>query len=194
MKLLALKLPAERMSSLDLFAAEAGAEKYVDKIVSLHNSAWGQFESEISSQGWLEDSNKLAVIIAIDDQGELLGTISMKKENMENQFPDLSPWASGLYVVESSRKKGVDILLINALAKVGQAMGIKNFYAFSHFIKETESYYKKLGCENNADKQHYYKDAPIILLEGRVDKVIERTDKYIKKIWRRERDSKPRNV
>lgn len=47
----------------------------------------------------------LLALVAVD-KGELLGTVSLKEQDMDNRA-DLSPWLAGLYVAETRRGQGI---------------------------------------------------------------------------------------
>lgn len=192
MKLLPLKLPDVETPTIlttdgeGILTPEA-LKKYSNDAATLHFRAWGKYETERTltqwKDNWLEDPNKLAVIIMIDDAGEIIGTASLKTFNMGDQFPDLSPWLSGLYVTPDYKDEGVDALLMYTIVQIAKAMEFETLYAFEHEIEKHREFYEQFGWTEYSEEtahpaEYFYKGEPILLVQGNVDSLIETMNDY----------------
>jgi hypothetical protein len=81
---------------------------FTETIAKWHYSEWGKYHPELTEQDWINNSidsidTKKIIVATVNEK--LVGSISLKKENMDNQFPDYGPWLSGLYICSEFRDK-----------------------------------------------------------------------------------------
>jgi len=146
---------------------------YIKQIAKWHYASWGKYVPNISELEWAEKLKAsladpdIQRIVAIDEQKNLLGSISLKKtHNIQEIFPEYSPWASAMYVAENVRGKGIARKLLNAVCNLAAKQSYSKIYGYTHHL-ELEGFYEKLGWNQilPATKIPYtYRDAPILLL------------------------------
>lgn len=66
-------------------------------------------------------------IIAIDEDGSLLGTAQLKVREMEI-FPDREFWFGGLYVISQARGRGIGASLVNRIVELAQIRKIPELW------------------------------------------------------------------
>lgn len=81
------------------------------------------------------------IFIGLDDNNHLLGTIILRVSEMEN-FEQLSPWLSSLYVPVEKRHQGVGCFLVNELTKKAKSLGYPFLYLFT---EDHEAWYEKMN-------------------------------------------------
>jgi len=160
---------------------------YIFQIAQWHFSEWGKYRIGSTVELWEKNllksiQNGTRIIVAVNSNDILVGSVSLKKENMENMFPEYTPWLSGIFISPEFRLVGISPLLINGLAKLAIIEGYSKLYVFSHDL-DLENYYKRFGwslIRPESGENHYiYKNFPIILLEASAKFVLEKTQQYI---------------
>ena len=66
-------------------------------------------------------------IVAVDDEGEVIGTGALKAESLGSE-PGQEPWIAGLVVEKNNRGKGVGTALIAALEDEARRLGFSSVY------------------------------------------------------------------
>lgn len=158
------------------------------QIASWHYSQWGRYHANSTEKDWLAhmecslQSEDEAIIVALAEN-QLIGSVSLKKDNMDNTFPDYTPWLSGLYIKDTFRGKKIGAILIKELFELAFKKGYKEVYIFTHNLK-LENFYKKFGCEivtpQNAE-YFYYKNEPILLFKNNICSNLSVIEKYLNK-------------
>ena len=85
--------------------------------------------------------NTLPIIfIGLDDSQTLVGTVLLRREEMEN-FKNLSPWLSSLYVPADKRRQGIGAFLVWSLLEKAKEFKFEEIYLFT---EKSEDWYKDL--------------------------------------------------
>lgn len=159
---------------------------FIEQIAHWHYNEWGKYKREIDFTTWHENiiaslKRGTKIIIAVDENQNLVGSVSLKQTNMDNLFPTFTPWLSGLYVEKNSRGKQVSTLLMQKLTEEVKNQKSNAIYVFTHDLS-LENYYKKFGWEimHPLSGEHYiYKNAPILLFKGDVETIFKIINKSL---------------
>jgi N-acetylglutamate synthase-like GNAT family acetyltransferase len=82
-------------------------------------------------------------LVALDDNGNWIGTVSIKEKDLESRT-DLTPWLAAFYVKPNYRNNGIGKELLEMALKEAMAMDIKVLYLYTEKASE---YYRKKGWE-----------------------------------------------
>jgi len=148
---------------------------------------WGKYRDDLTEKDWIDDAFRSSAakdlnFVALSDEGTLVGTVTLKKANMENKYPTLSPWLSWLVVADEYRGKKISAVLMAKLLTVAHEQGSNTVYLYSHVLK-LESYYTKFGWEIHkipGEETPTYQGKPILLFKGHVSNILALLDGYFK--------------
>ena len=105
------------------------------------------------------NTDKIPLTLVAFEGKELLGTVCLKKHDMDTRL-DLFPWLAGLYVTSSWRRKGIGTALVSAIEKKAYELGVKNLYLYT---PKSEIFYLKLGWHINQKTE--YHGYPVTIME-----------------------------
>lgn len=80
-------------------------------------------------------------LIALNEKGELIGTVSLKNEDLEVR-PEITLWLGGLYVVPEWRNRGVASFLMERAVAEARRLGLSSLHLWT---SSAERLYTKLG-------------------------------------------------
>lgn len=103
--------------------------------------------------------DKLPLALVAIESGTVIGTISLKIQDMDNRT-ELEPWLAGLYVSWEWRSKGVGTRLVEAVEKMACEMGIRKLFLYT---PKSENFYLKLGWR--VRERTSYRGAAVVLME-----------------------------
>lgn len=66
-------------------------------------------------------------LVAVDDEGEILGTAALKARSIDTHR-HLSPWLAAMFVVERHRGRGVNAALVAAIEENAVRLGYERIY------------------------------------------------------------------
>lgn len=66
-------------------------------------------------------------LVAVDDDGEILGTAALKPRSIDTHR-HLSPWLAAMFVVERHRGRGINAALITAIEENAIRLGYERIY------------------------------------------------------------------
>ena len=101
-------------------------EEWVDEHIDCGINSSKENEEEIRSELLTRDRWPTAMV-ALSQNGSLLGTVCLCEDDMSNR-PDLKPWLASLLVKSQARGKGVGSLLIGAITEHAQNIGVECLY------------------------------------------------------------------
>ena len=81
-------------------------------------------------------------LVAVNDE-QLVGTVSLVDCDMDIR-PDFGPWLADLYVAPEQRRRGIGVLLMDALANEAKRRGIDSLFLFT---ASSEFFYAKRGWQ-----------------------------------------------
>jgi predicted N-acetyltransferase YhbS len=82
-------------------------------------------------------------LVALDDNGNWIGTISIKEKDLESRT-DLTPWLAAFYIKPNYRNNGIGKELLEMALREAIAMDIKALYLYTEKASE---YYRKKGWQ-----------------------------------------------
>jgi GNAT superfamily N-acetyltransferase len=103
-------------------------------------------------------TDKIPLTLIAREGEELIGTICLTLHDMETR-KDLSPWLAGLFVAEPWRNQGVGKMLVAAIEKVAENLGIAHLYLYT---PDAEDFYLKLGWA--VKERIVYRDHPVAIM------------------------------
>lgn len=124
-------------------------KRYIDEVATLEYNEWAtnpklNYEERIKNkkEKMLNQLNTKEIykLILLDDE-ELVGFISIFSKDSE-EFLNLSPWYSTMYVKKEYRGNGYSKILNDAILKEAKKMNIKHLYLKTNLI----NYYEKFGA------------------------------------------------
>lgn len=123
--------------------------KYLDEVATLEYNEWAdnpnfdyqlRIKNKKDKMQKLLETDQICKLILIDD-AELIGFISIFPNDCE-QFQDLSPWYSTMYVKKEYRNRGFSKILNDAILTEAKQRNIKVLYLKT----ELKNYYEKFGA------------------------------------------------
>jgi len=159
--------------------SQAKADAYIRQMAEWFFAEWGKYDlsatlENVRNEIYQSIARGEKVFVAVNEFDTLLGTVTLRKEHMENQFPDFKCWLSLIYVDANARKGNISTCLIHSL--IIEAIEDKNekIYVYSHNL-QMENYYRSMGWDllKPFMGTHYsYNNKPIILLEGKTERIL----------------------
>lgn len=125
-------------------------KKHIPVVSDWFHSEWSHLNPERSKENVVNiihsHLNKafLPIIFISIDNNELVGTVSLRKFEMEN-YEHLFPWLSSLYVPNNKRRRGIGRFLVSQCLKKAKELGEKKIYLFT---EDHEDWYKKIGWKS----------------------------------------------
>ncbi len=116
----------------------------------------GDFENLVSERS---RKDKLPLALVAAESGTIIGTISLKAQEVSKRF-DYIPWVAGLYVVKEMRGRGVGKKLVEALECRAREMGIQKLFLYT---PRSERFYSRLGWSIIGHTS--YRGTPVSLME-----------------------------
>jgi N-acetylglutamate synthase-like GNAT family acetyltransferase len=155
------------------------SDAYIQQMAEWFFVEWGKYDAaqtqgNLQSEIYQSIARGEKVLVAADEYEKLIGTVTLRKEHMDNQFPEFKCWLSLIYVDEAARKGNVSTCLIHSLISEAIDGGNEKIYVYSHNL-QIENYYRNMGWEliKPFMGTHYsYHDKPIILMEGKTQKIL----------------------
>ena len=89
--------------------------------------------------------------VAVDGEGEWIGTVSLKMHDLDTRN-DLSPWLASLFVKEEHRRRGVGKSLMERACERAKSLGISDLYLYTDL---KEGFYRTLGWAL-AERQNFH--------------------------------------
>lgn len=138
-------------------------QKYLEEVAVLEYNEWAvnpkkdynfRMKRKKEKMRHLLNTDQIYKLILLNED-ELIGFISIFPNDCE-EFPNLTPWYSTMYVKEKHRKKGYSKILNNAILKEAKNRNIKKLYLKT----DLKNYYEKFGAiyiQKINDKENLYK-------------------------------------
>ncbi len=105
--------------------------------------AWGEGEAVEEFRMARTDGGIPVTLIALDDSGALLGTVSVIDDDLPG-FEHLNPWLATLLVLPEHRGHGVGAFLVRAAERVARDAGHTEMYLFT---ESADRLFRRLGWE-----------------------------------------------
>ena len=176
-----------KIQPLSSFSAD-DQEIFINKIASWHYEEWGKYQKDSNAKKWAESISQSvkdksrSLFLALDSENNLLGSVSLKSQNMDNMFPEFKCWLSGLYVDPSKRGRKISAFLIKNLAAAAEELKESNIYLFTHNLK-LDRFYEKFGWEPieppEGENHFSYREAPILLFKANPRVVFKKANECI---------------
>ena len=118
---------------------------WIPTIAAWFHREWGVYhpglDVEAIAKRFQERLNidKLPLALVAVEQGEVIGTVSLKAYDMDTRM-QYSPWLASLYVTKRSRNKGVGVSLIEAGIAEARSMGIERLYLYTRERRHLDFY------------------------------------------------------
>jgi GNAT superfamily N-acetyltransferase len=119
--------------------------RWIPTIARWFYNEWREFHPELDVDGIAErlgdrcNTDIIPLALVAIEQGEIIGTISLKKHDMDTRM-QYSPWLASLYVRKDSRNKGIGLKLIEAGIEKAGTLGIKHLYLYTRIRKHVDFY------------------------------------------------------
>lgn len=110
--------------------------EWIPKIASWFHREWGVYHPGLDADAIAErlrdrlNTDRLPLALVAVEQGEVIGTVSLKEYDMDTRM-QYSPWLASLYVARRSRNKGVGVRLIEAGISEARSMNIEHLYLYT---------------------------------------------------------------
>jgi predicted N-acetyltransferase YhbS len=119
--------------------------EWIPTIAQWFHEEWGEFHPELDLNGIVKrlqertNTDRIPLALVAVERGEVVGTISLKKHDMDTRT-QYSPWLASLYVRNDYRNRGLGIRLIDAGLGHAGSLGIKHLYLYTRIRKHVEFY------------------------------------------------------
>ncbi len=92
--------------------------------------AWGEGEAAEEFRTARTDGSIPATLVALDDDGALLGTVSVIEDDLPG-FEHWNPWLATLLVLPEHRGRGVGAFLVSEAERFAREAGNEEMYLFT---------------------------------------------------------------
>ena len=137
----------------------------VSKLAKWHFNEWQFLYPEDSVESFATDFRASiceqvvpSTFVAIDDRGEVTGSISLIEEDM-GDFRDYTPWLASLYVAQDKRSLGIGKGLIQHLVSYAKQNGLPRLYLYT---PDARSYYEGLGWQHLERTEYHGEQVDIL--------------------------------
>lgn len=103
--------------------------------------AWGEGEAVEEFRMARTDGGVPATLVALDDGGILLGTVSVIEDDLPG-FEHLNPWLATLLVLPEHRGRGVGAFLVREAERYARDAGHSEMYLFT---ESTDGLFRHMG-------------------------------------------------
>lgn len=103
--------------------------------------AWGEGEAVEESRTARTDGGIPATLVAMDDDGALLGTVSVIEDDLPG-FEHLNPWLATLLVLPEQRSRGVGAFLVHEAERFAREAGYGEMYLFT---ESADGLFRRMG-------------------------------------------------
>ena len=109
---------------------------WIPTIASWFHHEWGVYHPGLDVDAIAErlrerlNTDRLPLALVAVDHGEVMGTVSLKRYDMDTRM-QYSPWLASLYVTKRSRNKGVGLNLIQSGIAEAWRLGIERLYLYT---------------------------------------------------------------
>lgn len=140
--------------------------EWIPTLASWFHREWGVYHPGLDVDGIAErlrdrlNTDRLPLALVAVDQGEVIGTVSLKEYDMDTRM-QYSPWLASLYVTRRSRNKGVGVRLIEAGISEARSMNIEHLYLYTR-EKRHVGFYAANGWTFVEDTS--YRGGPVTIL------------------------------
>jgi len=120
---------------------------FISAIAHMHHGEWGSVNSDVSLESRIADlqnhlrRKKIPMTFISLFDGIFLGSISLVAHDMDTLM-HLSPWLTGLYVVQGHRSRGVGTALVERVLLEAESIGVETLYLFT---LDREYFFTRLG-------------------------------------------------
>ena len=118
---------------------------WIPTIATWFHREWGVYHPGLDVNAIAErlrervNTDKLPLALVAVERGDVIGTVSLKKYDMDTRM-QYSPWLASLYVTRRSRNKGVGLSLIQAGIAEARRLGIEQLYLYTRDKKHVDFY------------------------------------------------------
>lgn len=123
--------------------------EYIPTIAKWFYEEWGHYYPELTIEDIEKrlykrtNKDKIPLALVAIESDEVLGTVSLKKYDMDNR-EQYTPWLASMYVREDMRKKGIGAKLVEAIEDKAKDLGIKTLYLYT---PDAKGYYSRFGWQ-----------------------------------------------
>ncbi len=121
----------------------------IPALAAWHHAEWGHLYAEWTldvGRAELEDHatrRQLPTTLVLhDDEGRLLGSVSLVLEDAPEFCDEGSPWLASLYVREDARGQGLGALLVREAMTLAAQLGVDELFLFTPAHRD---FYQRLG-------------------------------------------------
>jgi GNAT superfamily N-acetyltransferase len=120
--------------------------EYIATLAALHLPQWQASHPGWGLQDWENEFRRHlgdfpCTLMALDEQGELLGSASLVADDMNGTAP-YSPWLANVLVLPAARGRGVGSALISAIEEKAKLRGLPALYLFT---EDQQALYRRRG-------------------------------------------------
>lgn len=102
---------------------------------------WGEGEAVEEFRTARTDGGLPATLVALDEDGTLLGTVSVIEDDLPG-FEHRNPWLASLLVLTEHRNKGVGAFLVREAERFARQAGCAELYLFT---ESADGLFRRLG-------------------------------------------------
>lgn len=119
----------------------------IPALARLHQPQWQEVHPDMDITAWEREftthcqGGLPATLLALNDEGQLLGSASLVQDDMEGAQP-FSPWLANVLVLPAARGRGTGAALIQAIADRARAQGHATLYLFT---TDRQDFYTQRG-------------------------------------------------
>lgn len=131
----------------------------IPALAPLHQAQWAGAHPDMDVAAWEREFHGHALfglpltLVAIDREGQLLGSASLIMDDMEQQAP-YAPWLANVLVLPAARGRGIGAALISAIADRARAIGHVQLYLFT---TDQQDFYTQRGWMPFEERLHHGK-------------------------------------
>ncbi len=138
----------------------------VPVVARWHWDAWGHGDPSGSLEAWTDglrgrlgtDGIPISWVALFDERP--VGSVALIENDMATH-PELSPWLSGLYVVDDARGRGIGSALTEHCESAAAALGCRALYLYT---TRAEGLYRQRGWEPFARERYGSEDVVVMRL------------------------------
>jgi GNAT superfamily N-acetyltransferase len=169
------------------------AKKYLEQIAAWHHSEWGNLTDQnlqqfINSVLTLFNHKGAEYFIAVDqDSKQMVGTLSLKKRNMEDEYVDYGwgPWLSGLYIHPDYRHRGISAMLgkivIERALLDSKKYSTLYYFTHNHNLADFYNQLKGMVIKPAFGGEYTYRKKPILIFKANSVDIAKAIDGYLQK-------------
>ncbi|MFN3587617.1 MAG: GNAT family N-acetyltransferase [Moraxellaceae bacterium] len=135
------------------------APQHVPALARRHQPQWQAAHPGMTLAAWEAEFARHAdarqplptTLLALDDDGSLLGSASLVADDMDGAAP-WSPWLANVLVTEAARGRGIGQALIDGVIAEARALGFAKVFLFT---EDQQDFYARRGWTLLEERDHH---------------------------------------